>query len=71
MSTRRVGPFDATSFAAGLAAATPLLLIAGFFTSMPAPAVGATLAITGLALGAVAAGVFVATHFASNQETDR
>jgi hypothetical protein len=70
MTTRRVGPFDATSFAAGLASAAPLLLVVAFFASMPAPIVGATLAITGLALGAVAAGVFVATHFIPSQNEE-
>ncbi len=75
MTTRRIGPFEATSFAAGLAAATPLLLIAGMLTGAsgnPRASVGAALAIAGLALGAVAAGVFVATYLlTTDKETPR
>jgi hypothetical protein len=62
MRLPRIGPFEPASAAAGIAAAGALLLIAGFFVGATEVngTVAATLAIAGLALGAVAAGTFIA-----------
>lgn len=63
MNLTRFGPFEPGSLAAGLALATPLLLLAAMFaggTENPTARVAAVLAISGLALGAVAGGVFAA-----------